>query len=54
MILPRNEKLFVYQILYQARVTRETAALIDNTFTNAINKQTTSGILITDIYTISI
>ena len=31
------------------RVIRETAILIDNIFTNAINRQTTAGILVTDI-----
>ena len=38
----------------QTRVTRVTSTLIENILSNAINQQTTSGILITDIYTISI
>ena len=31
------------------RVSRESATLIDNIFTNGLNKQTSSGVLINDI-----
>ena len=33
----------------RSRKARNTATLIDNIFTNSINKQTTSGIIVTDI-----
>ena len=42
--------LYLYPLIHKpTRVTRESATLIDNIFTNVLNKKTTSVVLINDI-----